>query len=99
MGLEKLAGQDNTPRDKSYRFRILGQELIIHTDKSTEYLESLIKFIESKASEIREPSFLKKVLLLLLEISDEFFTEREKLAKETMKWEKRIDSLIASLPE
>ncbi|GEM_PF-2937293 len=99
MGSGKLAGQGSTPRDKSYHFRILGQDLIIRTDKSPEYLESLVKFIEDKASGIAEPSFLRKVLLLLLEISDELFTEKKKLAKEKKEWGKRIDTLIASLPE
>ena len=99
MDSGKPEGQDSIPRDKAYRFRVLGQDIIIRTDKDFEYINSLIDFIERRASHISEPSFLKKVLLLLLDITDELFEEKEKMKRTNKRYQERVDYLLSLIPE
>ncbi len=99
MGSERHGEQDSFPKDKRYNFQILGQEIILKTDKEENYINSLINFIEKKAESITGVSFIRKNLLLLLDITDELFMEREKRKKIERDLEKKLDFLSSLVPE
>ncbi len=99
MVLEKQGEQDSTPRDnkdkKVYSLTLFGQQLEIKTGHSPEYINKIVSYLEEKFASLPSLPFIKKMLLLLLELTDELLQEKE---KEKI-WEKKLDNLISLISD
>ncbi len=74
---------------KTIKVSILGEEYPIKSDANPEYLQELGKYVEEKISKIslknKLPSKIKSEVLAAIIIADEYFSEKNKNAKNEQK--------------
>lgn len=85
------------------RVEIFGTEYPIKGDVDSDYIEKVARYVDRKMREVAEELSLvspsKVAILAAMDITDEFFKEREERERLTTQIESRVESLNRRLEE
>ncbi len=98
MDSGKPDGQDSIPRGKKLiSVHLLGQEIQLKSSRSEGEIAKIVNYLEERYRSLPPLSYIKKILLLLLEVTDELFQERKNKEVREKEWEKRLEHLLSLL--
>jgi len=81
------------------KFEILGQRLVLSSERGEEYLNEISEFVSGKIENSLKlhPDTLKAVIIACIEIAEELYSEGEKLVKLKEELGRKIDSAIKEI--
>ena len=90
-----------TDKNKSIKIRIFGSEYMIRSEEDAKRIKEVASFVDEKMREIdnqvRVDSSLKVAILACINITGEYFSEKEKNEKLQIKLQEKMNKLSSLL--